>query len=99
MLELFKVIWDIVVLREEARKGRLNWRVMVYGFGIALLLYAIGVPAAVLYDKNPQYKPLFVAAIALDGILFVTFVGWAWIWRRKQLILAAENAAPPDGKS
>lgn len=97
MFELFKIIWDIVVLREEARKGRLNWRVWVYGFGFVLLLYGIGLPPAMLYDKNPQYKPLFVAAVVLDGALFVTFMCWAWIWRRKQL--ATQNTAPTDGQN
>jgi cytochrome c biogenesis protein CcdA len=74
MFEFFKIIWDMIVLRDSASKGQLKVRQLLFGFGFAILLYAIGVPAAVLYSKHPQYKPLFIAAIVLDGLLFIAFM-------------------------
>jgi hypothetical protein len=60
--ELCKLIWDIVVLHDAARKGQLNWRVWVYGFGFVLVEDCIALPAVALYEKHPQYKPAFIAA-------------------------------------
>src|ERR1017187_4238680 len=62
MLELFKIAWDIAILRDGARKGQVTGRVMLAALGFAVLEYAIGLPAVLLYDKHPQYKPLFIAA-------------------------------------
>jgi ABC-type sugar transport system permease subunit len=91
MFELFKILCNVFVLREEARKGRMNWRVWAYGFGFAVLLYAIGLSAAVLYSNHPQYKPLFIAAMVLDGMLFAVFMAWAWRWRKQTV---AQGATP-----
>jgi hypothetical protein len=84
MFEIFKLIWDVVVLRDAARKGRLNWRTWVYGFGFVLLLYGTGLPAGLLYQQHPQYKPLFIAAIVFDALLFVSFMYWGLrsYWRQ-----------------
>jgi hypothetical protein len=76
MFEIFKLIWDVVVLRDAARKGQLNWRTWVYGFGFVILLYGTGLPAGILYQEHPQYKPLFIAAIVFDALLFITFICW-----------------------
>lgn len=97
MFELIKLIWDAVVLRDAARKGQVNWKMWPIAFGYVLLLYAIGVPAAALYQKGPQYKPIFVAAMALDGIVFVSMILWAVRYRRK--LMAARKAAGTEGVS
>ena len=56
MLELVKLVWDVFVLRDAARRGQLNWRVWVVAIAFVLILYGTGLPAAMLYDKHPQYK-------------------------------------------
>jgi len=91
MWELLKVAVDVAVLRDGARKGQLNWRVFSYAFGFVLMEYAIALPAVLLYDKHSEYKPLFIAAMALDGLLFVIFfwLGMRWYVRS----LAAHRAA------
>lgn len=85
MFELCKLIWDLIVMRDASKKGQMNWRVWVYGFGFALVEYSIALPAALLYEKHPQYKPLFIAAIALVLINFVGMMWWAIRWRSRQM--------------
>ena len=85
MFELCKLIWDLVVMRDASKKGQMNWRVWVYGFGFALVEYSIALPAALLYEKHPQYKPLFIAAIALVLINFFGMMWWAIRWRSRQM--------------
>ena len=84
MFELFKLAWDFVVLRDASKKGQMNWRVWVYGFGFALLEYSIALPAALLYEKHPQYKPLFIAAMALVLVNFVICMWWSFRWWLRQ---------------
>jgi hypothetical protein len=83
MFELFKIVWDLVVLHDAARKGQLNWRIWAAAFGFVLLLYGTGVPAVLLYEKHPQYKPLFIAALIFDATLFISFTWWAWHWQKR----------------
>lgn len=84
MFEILKLIWDLVVLRDAARKGQLNWRIWPIAFGFVLLLYGTGIPAVLLYEKDPQYKPLLIAAVIFEGILFVCFMWWGWRWQSRQ---------------
>jgi hypothetical protein len=95
MFELLKLMWDAVVLRDAARNGQANWKMWPIAIGSVVLLYAIGLPAAMLYQKCPQYKPLFVAAMVLDGLVFVAMMVWAVRYRRK--LLAAQRAAVAGG--
>jgi heme A synthase len=83
MFELFKILWDVVVLRDATRKGQLNWRIWPMAFGLVLLLYGIGISAVLLYEKHPQYESLFIAALIFDAILFICFMWWAWRWQRQ----------------
>jgi hypothetical protein len=39
MIELFKIVWDLVVLRDAARGGQLNWRIWPVTFGFVLVEY------------------------------------------------------------
>ena len=91
MFELLKLMWDAVVLRDAARKGQMNWKLWPIALGWVLLLYIIGLPAAMLYQKGPQYKPIFDAAMVLDGLVFVAMMVWAVRYRRK--LLAAQRAS------
>jgi hypothetical protein len=90
MLELVKLVWDVFALRDAARKGQLNWRVWVVAFAFVLFLYGTGLPVAFLYDKHPQYKPLFMAILAVDGVVFVWFAIWGV--RRYLRLKAAEKS-------
>ena len=76
MFELFKLAWDVFVLRDAARKGQLHWHTWVIALVLALFLYGTGVPVAILYDRHPQYKLLFLAVLGLDGLVFVGFMIW-----------------------
>ena len=95
MFEIFKLLWDAVVLRDQARKGQLKVRTFVIGFGFVVLLYAIALPAVVLYSNHPQYKPVFIAALVLDGLLFIAMMVWAIrSWRRQANASAAASSGP-----
>jgi hypothetical protein len=83
----------MVVLRDSARKGQLKVRMLLLGGGFAVLLYAIGLPAGILYSNHPQYKPLFIAAMALDGLLFIAFMFIAI----RSYLRSLKSAADPPG--
>ena len=83
MWEILKVVWDIFVLRDAARKGKLNWRKTGFVVGFVVLEYVIAMPALLLYIQHPQYKPLFIAAMVLAVVIFVVFVGLAWRLRSR----------------
>ena len=50
--------------------------------GLVALGYLIAVPAVVLYDKHPEYKPLFIAAMVLTAVDFILLVGLGLYWWR-----------------
>ena len=86
MFEILKLIWDVVVLRDAARKGQLNWRIWPIALCFVCVLYGTGVPAVLLYEKHPQYKPLFIAAVVFDALLSICFMYWAWRWQARQAV-------------
>jgi hypothetical protein len=96
MFELFKIAWDVVVLRDGARKGQLTARVVLVGIGFSLLEYAIGLPAALLYIKHPQYKPLFIAAMVLAAVNLILFLIFGLRWYRR--VSRASALAATAGK-
>ena len=85
MIELLKLVWDVIMLRDSARKGLLSWRVFAFAVGFVLLLYGTGIPAVIDYQKHPSHKPLFIAALAFDLLLFVAFMIWGtrWWWLQR----------------
>jgi len=97
MFEFFQVVWDLFMLRRAARNGQLTIGVWVFAISFVVLLYAIALPAVMLYQNHPQFKPLFIAAMVLDGIVFVVGMVWAWNLQKK---LAASRAggSPTTGK-
>lgn len=85
MFELFKIVWDLIVMRDAVHKKQLNLRKGLIAAGLTTLGYLILVPAAALYEKHPQYKPLFIAAIVLTAIDFAFLIGLGLYWWRQTL--------------
>src|ERR1700749_3894650 len=77
MWEIIKLAVDFLVLRDAQRKHLLNARMIAMGFAFALFLYLTALPATLLYQQHPQYKPLFIAALAVDVIATVVFMWYA----------------------
>jgi hypothetical protein len=94
MLEFFKIVWDVFVLRDAARKGQLTGRVWLIAIGFVLVEYGIAMPAVILYNKDPRYEPLLVGAMVLVSVNLVCFLWWAWRrWLRQS---AAQKAVVAD---
>ena len=96
MLELIKLIVDAIILRDGARKGMLTWRVVAWGIAFVILLYGTGVPAVIYYQDHPSYKPLFIAAIVFDALLFLAYMFFGWRWYFRQLALQRSKANIPN---
>lgn len=94
MFELFKILIDALVLGDSARKGMLTVPVCLAGAGFAVLEYAIFLPAVMYYDKHPQAKPLFIAAMVLVAINFVVFMAWALRWYLRRLAVRRTASQP-----
>ena len=85
MWEILKVIWDVFVLRDAARSGKLNWRKTGFVVGWVVLEYLIVMPPLLLYIQHPpQYRRLFIAAVVLASIVLVVFMWLAFRWRSRQ---------------
>jgi Na+/melibiose symporter-like transporter len=84
MFELVKLLWDLVMIRDASRRGLLSWRIWLLSFGVVIILYGTAVPAAMLWEKCPQYEAIFIAVMVVDGVGFVAFVIWAWRWQVRQ---------------
>jgi len=85
MFEIVQILWDLFMVRRSIRSGQLTWRDGLISTGLVLLGYLILVPAAALYEKHPEYKPLFIAAAiatAADFLLLI-ILGLRW-WRQGQ---------------
>jgi hypothetical protein len=84
MFEVFKIVWELVVLRDAVRKGQFNWRIWPVAIGFVLLEYCVGLTAVTLYINHPEYKHLFIGVMVLVAISFVFFLWWAWRWQTRQ---------------
>lgn len=85
MSEIVKLAVDFLGLRDAQRKRLLSGRMVALGFAFALFLYLTALPAGILYQHHPQYKPIFVATLAVDGVATVTFMWLALRWYLHQL--------------
>jgi hypothetical protein len=96
MFELFQVVWDLIMIRDNVRKGRLTMRKTLISVSFVVLMYGIGVPAAVLYQKHPEYEWVFIAAMVVVGLLFVmlAYLGFRWYFQS----LASERAKAASGQ-
>jgi uncharacterized membrane protein len=86
MFELFKLVWDFIVLRDQARKGELKPRMVIAGFAYAVALYAIGLPVGLLYINHPGNatdKAILIAAIAVLVLLTIGLITLSIRWRRQ----------------
>ena len=83
MFELLKLLMDGLVLRDSARKGLVNWKVMLTGFGFVIFLYGTALPALLLYQRNPRYEWLFIATLSVDAVAFIVvmFFGIRWYFQ------------------
>jgi Na+/melibiose symporter-like transporter len=83
MFELFQIVWDLLMVRRSVRNGQLTLRKAAIAIGLTILLYVTVIPAAALYDKHPEYKPLFIAAVVFGAanFLFLIFLGFHW-WQQ-----------------
>ena len=95
MLELIKLIVDGLILRRAHKQGIMTWKVYAFAILFVLVLYGTGVPAVVLYQDHPQYKPLFLAAVIFDAVLFLLFMvfGFRWYFRAMARVKAEQAAA------
>lgn len=82
MFELFKLIWDFIVLRETARRGQLKMRVWLLAGAFLLVVYGVGLPVSLYYMSHPNFWPLMIAAVVLVAVSFVVtaWLGISW-WR------------------
>jgi Na+/melibiose symporter-like transporter len=88
MWELAKLVWNLFVLRRNTVKGEMTWRVWLSALAFVVVIYAIALPATLLYEKHPEDKPIFIAAIVAVGIITVAYFWLAIRWR---LRLRREN--------
>ena len=86
MWEMFKVVWDIFVLRDAAQKGKLNWRKTGFVAGLVLLEYLIVMPPLLLFIQHPQYRTLFIASVVMAIMVLVAFLWLAYRMRTRQSI-------------
>lgn len=97
MGELFKLFWDVVVIRDGARKGhKLSAGTVIIALGFVVILYGTGVPAAVLYQNHPQYKWVLISALVFDGLLFIAMMIFEIKWYMKQRAAQAAGSAPSN---
>jgi hypothetical protein len=97
MFEFFQVVWDLFMLRRAARNGQLTIGVWVFAISFVVLLHAIALPAVMLYQNHSQMKPLFIAAMVLDGIVFIVGIIWAWNLHKK-LVASRAGGSTTSGK-
>ena len=93
MFEMFKLLWDVLMLRDATRKGQLNWRVWVIAIGFVLFLYGTGLPVGMLYQNHRQYRNLFIATLVVDGLAFI----WLTIWGVRRYL--RQNAATKSSET
>ena len=86
MFELFKLLVDFIVLRDQARKGKLRPRMLIAGGVYAVILYAVALPAALLYINHPGNRldeAILFAAIIFLIALTIGLIMLTVRWRRE----------------
>ncbi len=90
MLELIKVIVDLFVLRDTAKRGMFSWKLTGMAFVVVISGYVIALSTEAYYEKHPGAKPLFVAVMISLVMGLAAFLWWGW---RYQTRLAASREA------
>jgi Na+/melibiose symporter-like transporter len=98
MWELAKLAWNFLLLRRSTRNGEMTWRVWVSAIAFVVLIYGIALPATLLYEKHPEDKPIFIAAMIAVGIIVVAYFWLAIRWRLR-LRRANQQSAIVKGSS
>jgi hypothetical protein len=96
VFELLKIIVDLFALKDASDKGMLSWKVVLFGFGFAIFLFATGVPAASYYQNHPEAKNIFFAVIAMDALAFLLFMIFGIRWYRRGLARYRASQAAKD---
>lgn len=84
MFEIFKLCWDVVALRDASRKGLLTWYIWPVAFIFVAILYGVALAGLTVYQRHPQYRAVFVAAIVFDGLFYLGFMWWAYRWQARR---------------
>jgi peptidoglycan/LPS O-acetylase OafA/YrhL len=92
MFELFQVVWDLFMVRRAAKSGQLTLRKAAIAIGLTVLLYALVIPAFVLYDKHPEYKPLMIVGMVLGAADLIFLVCLGFYWQRQWLAAQKSEA-------
>jgi len=83
MFKIFQIMWDLFMMRRAVRSGQLTLRKGLISFALVFLAYLILVPATVLWEKHPELKPLFVAAVVFCAMDFAFLIGLCLYWWRQ----------------
>lgn len=83
MFEVFKLLWDVIVLRDQARKGKLTASVWIFAAGFVLVLYLIVLPLLLYYVNHPGCRLALVAAIAF-ALADAAALVWFYLNRRSK---------------
>jgi len=86
MFELLNLLVDFIVLRDQGRKHQLRPRMLVAGGVHAVILYAVALPAALLYINHPGNRldeSVFFAAIVFLLALTISLIMLTLRWRRE----------------
>ena len=92
MAELIKLIVDLLVLRDSAKKGLFSWFVMFIGFAATFVVFVLALGVISYGDKHPgpTSDKLFIGFLVFAALTFTATVIWGWRYQKR---LAARRAA------
>jgi threonine/homoserine/homoserine lactone efflux protein len=92
MGELIKLIVDLLVLRDSAKKGMFSGFAMFVGFAVTFLVFALALGVISYADKHPgpTSDKLLIGFLVFAVLTFITTVIWGWRYQKR---LAAARAA------
>jgi hypothetical protein len=96
MFEIVQILWDLFVMRRDIQQGRLTLRRAAIAFGMTIVAYGTAVGAFVLYDRHPQYKPLFIAGEVFAAAVFVDLIYLGFHWSRQSRSQQSATIAAPS---
>ena len=97
MEELVKLIVDLFVLRDSAKKGMFSGFVMFVGFAVTFVVFALALGVISYADKHPGpvSDKLLIGFLAFAALTFTTTTIWGWRYQKRLAARrAAQSAAP-----
>jgi hypothetical protein len=96
--QLDKVFDEVAELEVYAHEGLLSWKVVFYGLAFAVFLFGTAMPAVLLYQTHPRYRPLCVATLVIDTLAVVLYFifGWRWYFRTSARVRAQGASSSPE---